>query len=315
MRFYFGSNPDTGTLDTLIEAGAHNFLSSFADVGPQHIKEISARPFNFFLDSGAYSAWSRGLHIDLDEYIAFIKHHSDHIQVFANLDSIPGSPSSTPTPQEREEGAQKSWNNFLYMQSEGLRPLPVFHAGEDWKWLDKFIQHGETRLGIGGLVDLSSVHRKHWLDSFFYRLQKKYPSLAIAVHGFGMTAPDLIHRYPWDSVDSTAWLRFAGFGVIHVPALHKDGGYDFSRGASVVTVSGSNPKQRENGKTLGNLPQKTHRHILDWISHCGQSLQSVQDDYKARRACSIQYYLGLTDWKNTNKQISTPYSRPTNLWT
>ena len=41
-----------------------------------------------FLDSGAFSAFTQKVTIDIQEYIAFIKEHEDIIDVYANLDVI-----------------------------------------------------------------------------------------------------------------------------------------------------------------------------------------------------------------------------------
>src|SRR5690606_13405309 len=41
-----------------------------------------------FLDSGAFSAWSKGAQIRIRDYIAFIKRHQQYIDHYANLDVI-----------------------------------------------------------------------------------------------------------------------------------------------------------------------------------------------------------------------------------
>ena len=78
---------------------------------------------SLFLDSGAYSAWSKGIEINIDEYIEFVKKYKDNLTVYANLDDI-NSP-------------EKTWENQRYMESKGLKPLPCFHYGEDVKYLKR----------------------------------------------------------------------------------------------------------------------------------------------------------------------------------
>src|SRR5574340_1162268 len=80
-----------------------------------------------FLDSGAFSAKSQGISINVQEYIKFIKEHEEHIEVYANLDVI-GS-------------AEASWRNQRIMERAGLKPLPVFHVEDDWKYLDKCMEY------------------------------------------------------------------------------------------------------------------------------------------------------------------------------
>ena len=42
----------------------------------------------WFLDSGAFSAFTQGAEIDIQEYIEFIKEHKDYLEAYANLDVI-----------------------------------------------------------------------------------------------------------------------------------------------------------------------------------------------------------------------------------
>ena len=44
---------------------------------------------NLFLDSGAFSALTQGIEINIYQYIDFIKKHLDVLEVYANLDFIP----------------------------------------------------------------------------------------------------------------------------------------------------------------------------------------------------------------------------------
>ena len=41
---------------------------------------ITPEQFIFFLDSGAFAAWTKGAVIDIDEYCAFIKANIEHLQ-------------------------------------------------------------------------------------------------------------------------------------------------------------------------------------------------------------------------------------------
>jgi len=89
------------------------------------------------LDSGAYSAWNRDETIDIDEYIAFIKKHRKLVDTYVNLDVIPGKYGRPRTQQEVEASAKLSYENLQYMKSKGLSPIPVFHQGERFHWLER----------------------------------------------------------------------------------------------------------------------------------------------------------------------------------
>lgn len=158
---------------------------------------------DFFLDSGAYSAWTRGVKINIDEYIEFIKAHSDCISVYATLDDL--------------EDPEISYNNWQYMRSKGLNPLPVFHAHAPIEYLLAYMKETDY-IAIGALAKTTTNTRLKHLDRIWggYLTDKSgYP--IIKVHGFGITTLTIVSRYPWYSVDSTSWLLMAAYGKIYVP--------------------------------------------------------------------------------------------------
>lgn len=245
--------------------------------------------FSFFLDSGAYSAWSRGASIDLDEYCAFIKANSDHIEVYANLDVISGQPGRMATPAEVEEGARRSWENFEYMCSEGLDPLPVFHAGEDWKWLDKMLAAGCDYIGLGGLVGLGVSGRRRWMDEVFLRITDSEGWPIVKVHGFGMTSVSLIFRYPWYSVDSASWLQSTMNGSVLLPAV-RAGEFIFDEPPTAVAVSDRNDKPKV-------IPPSMREVFLRWLTLCGKTEKEVATHYYHRAVCNVLYFQRLAQEK------------------
>ena len=139
---------------------------------------------DIFLDSGAYSAFTQGVEIDINDYIAFIKEHSDHLAVYANLDVI-GSPEGT-------------WRNQRRMEAAGVKPLPCFHYGEDPKWLKKYLDRGYDYIALGGMVPISTPDLKIWLDDIWKNYLTDTDGMPLVkVHGFGLTSNSLMRRYPW----------------------------------------------------------------------------------------------------------------------
>lgn len=151
---------------------------------------------NLFLDSGAYSAFSRGEKIDIDKYIEFVKKYKSHIEVYAGLDVIGD-----------HIGTRK---NIEYMESKGLKPLPTFHFGSPLEELERMINKYDY-IALGGLVPLSMQRTKlkKWLDTCFSVIVKKKP--LTKVHGFGVNAFWAWERYPFYSVDATSWLMGGKF--------------------------------------------------------------------------------------------------------
>lgn len=205
---------------------------------------------DLFLDSGAYSAFTQNVQIDIREYISFIKEHQDCINVYANLDVI-GS-------------AEGTWKNQLIMEKAGLKPLPVYHFKEPIAWLLKYLDRGYDYLAIGGLVKAGNI--LPFLDEIFMKhlcASSGIPKLKI--HGFGLTSLKLMLRYPWYSVDSTSWVMTGRMGSIFMPSM-RGGKFIYDENSWKIVVSNRSPANKEAGKhftTLTKLEKKVVERYLD----------------------------------------------------
>src|SRR5580692_1929900 len=94
------------------------------------IEKIAKPKISLMLDSGAFSAWKRGISINLAEYIAYIKKHEHLLASYVCLDQIPGKPGVKRTQAEVDDAAAQSYKNQQTMKKAGLTPIPVFHQGE-----------------------------------------------------------------------------------------------------------------------------------------------------------------------------------------
>jgi hypothetical protein len=257
---------------------------------------LTPHQFSFFLDSGAYSAWSRNSEIDLDEYIAFIKANIEHIEVYASLDVIPGKPGQSANTAQRTEAAEQSWQNYLCMVRDGLDPIPVFHYGEDFKFLERMLDYGCPYIGIGGLVGIPAVHRAAWLDRVFTRLTNSDGHPIVKTHGFGMTAIPLIFRYPWYSVDSTTWIQVTANGAVYLPQ-HVDGEFVFDRIPNMVTVSSTNPRQKAGGKAANTMSSGARAVLDKWLAMCGKTYDEVYSHYTHRAIVNVMFFKLVSERK------------------
>lgn len=200
MRYYFAAGGNHKDLLSLITLGGKRILLSYFDLQkkPEHVRP--ALGLDLFIDSGAFSAKTRNITINIDTYINYLRTISP--TVYAVLDVI-GDPSAT-------------WKNLKIMESAGLNPLPVFHLGSDNEWLDKIL-NAYDRFAIGGLVPHArrQVFLMQHLDAYWERIVRhrsgdrtKLP----AVHAFGMASRWLLERYPFASADSTSWFAMRQFG-------------------------------------------------------------------------------------------------------
>jgi hypothetical protein len=136
-------------------------------------------------------------------YIEFLKANKKHIDVFSNLDVI-NNPKLT-------------LRNQKVIEAAGLKPIPVFHLGNDVKYLDAYIEKYDY-IALGGLVPNPTKVLLPMLDKLFkeHILDKDgFPK--VKVHGFACTALPLMIRYPWYSVDSATCRKLAMYGWIAFP--------------------------------------------------------------------------------------------------
>jgi len=153
-----------------------------------------------FLDSGAHSLYTKEVMRKddtydwyesdafwefVDKYAAFIKENEKMIDVYVNVDVI--------------FNPELTWKVQKYMEDvHKLKPLPVFHSGEDFKWLKKYIE-GYEYIGMSGLGQRAK--KAQWIKNVgdpAFRIvcdEKGYPR--VKVHGFAMTSPDLMTEYPY----------------------------------------------------------------------------------------------------------------------
>jgi hypothetical protein len=50
------------------------------------------------------------------------------------------------------------------MKDAGLKPLPVFHHGEHFSWLERMLADGESYIGISTAKNLPDLVQRRWLD-------------------------------------------------------------------------------------------------------------------------------------------------------
>lgn len=165
------------------------------------------------LDSGAYSAWTKGRKINIDEYAQFIKDNENTFDFCINLDVI--------------GEAKGSYENWKYLRSLGVNVLPVYHIGTDEMWLKKYLKQTDY-VCLGAIASLSSAQRMQSLTRIWQNyLTDPVSQLPIVkVHGLGVTAISIMLRYPWYSVDSITPVIGAAYGRIFLPRYKQIDGVD-----------------------------------------------------------------------------------------
>lgn len=144
-----------------------------------------------FADSGAFSAFTQGKPVAEDDYIAWVKKWQHLFTVVAGPDVIGNA----------EETKQATLR--MRQQVQGVSVLPTFHVGEDWSYLDFWVQQPDVDyIALGGMVPYT--RRLKLLAAWVKKAFSKIPN-TIRVHGFGLTTWSLLKQFPWYSVDSSSW--------------------------------------------------------------------------------------------------------------
>jgi hypothetical protein len=267
-------------------------------VGKNHLETAAmsaAKPLiKVMLDSGAYSAWTHGKTINLRDYIKFIREVEPCLRTYVNLDMIPGSLGRSRTWEDAEGSAAKSYRNWQMMKDAGLKPLPVFHQGEDFRWLEKMLKDGEDYIGISTAKNQRRSVQQQWLDIFFATVTDELGRPLIKVHGFGSAHVDWLRRYPFYSVDTAGWLKAAAYGKLYVPP-YVDGAPDYWGLPELVSVT-SNFKKSKYGRRrqLSNPSYYGPRYLeaaLHFIEHeAGLDFEHVRSSSAARAQAMAVYY-------------------------
>lgn len=241
------------------------------------VQAIREKEDKIFLDSGAFSAYTLGIKIDLPGYCDYIKRNLDIIRVedglvmASVLDGI-GDP-------------QETYENQLAMESHGVRPLPCFHAGEDERYLEWYVQNYDY-ITLGGMVGASPKQLIIWLDRIWDRyLTDGAGNPRIRVHGFGITSIPIMERYPWYSCDSSSWIQSAAFGSVITP--------DYGP----ISVSKKSPSKHEAGQHVETVTPIEQKVLLRMFEQQGFTYERLSQVYESRAAYNLWAFTEI------NKQI------------
>lgn len=177
--------------------GGHLILESYYYArNNQWIEPLIPNLGGFLLDSGAFTFMS-GSHsgpIDWDEYVAgyadFINRNKIDLFFELDIDSVVGLKEV-----ERLRNKLESLT--------GKQSIPVWHKTRGIDYF-KTMCKGWKYVAIGGIVS-REIERNTYKKAFPFFIQTAHDA-GSKIHGLGYTEIDGLHKYHFDSVDSTAWL-------------------------------------------------------------------------------------------------------------
>lgn len=270
MRIYMSSagNDVAGQLAVEGNVRRLSFLTSFYYYKDADMETIFGQPIpSLMADSGAFSAQTMGTAIELTEYADWVKRWEPLFDHYANLDVI-GDPEATLANQRR-------------LEDMGLHPMPVFHVGSPWEYLERYLEEYD-HIALGGMVPHVRRYRQliPWIVKAFRMLTpgKGY-------HGFGTTGWKIMSSFPWNSVDSSSW----------------GAGYQYGQGVMFSNVKGGFVKFLvKDAKSCYALRHDFARYGHDWREFAEPTddpLFGVKSEFR-RKICvmSARAYLEAEDW-------------------
>lgn len=200
-----------------------NVLFNFGDGKKATERYMHAiKPKKLFIDSGAFSAWTKGKTVDLDAYIDWINERADFIDLYGQIDVIPGDIRNGATSKQVAEAAEATWKNYLVMRPRMVNPdglLYTFHVGEPYDYLRQALEWRDPEgnpidyMALGGMVGKPMPIKWQFLDTCF-KIIKESSNPNVKIHAFGMTSLDILEAYPITSADSTSWIMTGANGNI-----------------------------------------------------------------------------------------------------
>ena len=222
-----------------------------------------------FLDSGAFSAKNQDITIDIYEYMEYILEHDHLIEVYANLDVI--------------GDAKATWENQETMEDEGFNPLPVFHMEDRIDYLYRCLDY--SYFCLGGMAGETFLARMSFFRKCWKIICGQPSGLPMSkVHGFGLTSPEMLRKFPWYSTDSTSWVNYARFGTILAPKMEL-GEYTYEKPPRTIFVSSR--------RDISGVNKEEHIEQLEWI----------QKRFFLNYFEDKGFILGKSEWDNGEETI------------
>lgn len=195
MEVYFVHCNDLSEKIVIKEIKPKRLLLSYHYFKNKQLGEYLTETFEYIpkvmLDSGAYSAWSKGKNIALVDYMNYIDKNKEYIDNYIALDVI-GDPEITV-------------KYYEIMRMKGFNPLPVYHYGDSEETLKIYVnKHKCNYIALGNTVPIKDKNRvANWIND----LTNKYPN--VSFHLLGSSSKKITQNTEITSCDASSWIMMA----------------------------------------------------------------------------------------------------------
>ena len=250
------------------------------------LREERAR-LPYMLDSGAFTAWNKGKEVRraalIDFYNWAVDEYGDVLDfTLVSLDRIPGKQGVERTAEDYKQAAEETVANYEYMRKYVRGYVkPVYHDGEP-EWV---LEHYKDAwyVSVSANQDLSYADREAWVA----RMAATHFA-GRALHGLAMTGTRMLRTVRWHSVDSAAWVLWAGYGA--VAWLRDDGSL------KIMPASAESPRRKQFDSHLTTLPPRVRDRLVSEMEREGFTLEQLQEDSLARSRWNILVFHRACKW-------------------
>lgn len=203
------------------------------------------------------------------DYLDFIKQYGHYFDIIVEVDV------------DYIIGVKKTKYLFDRMRMDVPDLRPVWHIPRgDERWEEEcklFKYHG---------IEGQTRHRDDPISFYNQKLKVAHDNNS-RVHGFAMTALDVLYRAPFDSVDSASWMLQAAMGTVKTPF-------------GTIAISDRSSVTVESGDTLNytNLNRLQKAEFEAYVNKHGFTVGGLKKEWKDRAALNTYYYNWMEDQIN-----------------
>ena len=259
-----------------------------------------------FIDSGAYSVHTGMAKVTTDEYIEYLNSIDDDIDIFAQLDRIPGTFRVPKSPEDYVVSAKESWENYLYMRERVKSPqklMPVMHQGESMDHLKFMIEWKDENGKQLDYVGISPSNDRSQNDKDVYLrncedIIKASTNPHVKTHLYGMTSLESLSKYHCYSADSISHRLIAGYCKVLSPTF----------GVVSVTKKPRTVNTKSNQSFIETADEYNLEILRKEVEACNLTMEEIEESSAARVAFtmhSIQVLMN-TKYKYSDQNLKRP---------
>lgn len=231
--------------------------------------------YEWMFDSGAFTAWSKGRRVELDELVRSYRAMLEDVAKVGgkgqcwliNLDVIPGSKGRTADTTEVAKAIEDSDKNFHRLVAEfGPIVLPVYHQNEDEERLYDVVELAKY-ICVSPRNDMHETARKKWSAE----VHDKIPG--VKTHGLAVTGFEHMRDVPWWSSDSATWIMLAVYGCTMYPR---------NGGLSMMPISSQSGAVSERGKHYDTLTPPEQNAVKTFYGELGFPIEELRENGDSR---------------------------------